>query len=326
MAIPNSRGKNIQEPGCWKDNKRSLGGILRLFPALIAGLALLALSGNGLSGRAAEEKADQRLRVFVSIAPQAWFVERIGGGHVAVEVLLPPGSSPHTYDPSPRQVAGLARAGIIFTVGVPFERGLTGRISTLFPKLVVADAKEGIELMPLAEGNENSPDQSHVETGPDPHFWLDPGLAGIMADNIYESLCRLDPAHENEYRANLSALASGLADTDRRVASFLAPYRGRRIYVFHPAFGYFTRRYGLEQTAIQTGGHEPSARELSRIIERMKQESVKVIFVQPEFSLAVARTLEQALGCRAESLDPLSRDYLRNLESMARKIAEALKD
>lgn len=321
MAIPNSARKNFREAAGRRKAKPGAIRFLRLFPALALGVATLALPGF-----AEPEQAEGRLGVFVSIAPQAWVVEQIGGGHVAAEVLLPAGSSPHTYDPSPRQVAGMARAGIFFTVGLSFERGLTGRIATLFPKLVVADAKEGIELKPLGNEAGNSPDRSHVESGPDPHFWLDPILAGSMARNICVSLCRLDPAHENEYRANFSALSSDLEESDRRIAALLAPYRGRKIYVFHPAFGYFAGRYGLVQVAVQTGGHDPSARDLSRLIERMGQESVKVIFVQPEFSQTVARTLEQALGCRAESLDPLSRDYLPNLESMARKIASALKE
>ena len=253
--------------------------------------------------------------MFVSIEPQAYFAERVGAERVQVEVLLPAGQSPHTFDPSPRRIAELARARLFFRVGVPYEERLVGRLADLFKTLKVVDTRRGIDLAPLDDEVDNGT--------PDPHIWLDPKLVKQQAATICAALVEIDPVGADRYRQNLATFQADLDRVDGRVREILAPYRGRSIYVFHPAFGYFTRAYGLRQVAVERGGREPAGRELAQLVERMKSDGAAVIFVQPEFTETVARTLESALGCRVVTLNPLARDYLENLERMARLIASS---
>ena len=271
--------------------------------------------GKGVS---AVDQDVGRIKVFVSIEPQAFFVERVGGPYVEVKVLVGPGRSPATYDPTPRQMAELAQAQVLFRIGVPFEQRLLEKISSTFKSLEVVDTREAIALRPLGENSSGG-------GKPDPHVWLDPKLVKIQAETICRTLSRIDPAHAAQYERNLRSFQRELDELASWIDSLLAPFRGEAIYVFHPAYGYFASAFGLRQVAVETGGREPMARELTSLIRRMKKLSVRVIFVQPQFAATAAHALERALDCRLVTLDPLARDYLVNLKEMARKVAEALR-
>jgi len=267
-------------------------------------------------------RAGERLKVFVSILPQAFFVERIGGERVQVDVLVGPGASPATYEPTPKQMARLARADIYFSIGVPFEKFLLEKISSIHGQLKVIDTGQGIKKRRIEEGHTA---QRGEETGAmDPHIWLDPKLVKIQAANICRQLCRLDPAAAQHYERNLEFFQRELSEVNSRIAALLAPYRGREFFVFHPAFGYFGDSYGLRQAAVETGGKEPFARQLAALIERLEHEPCKVIFVQPQFSAGSLRALERTLGATVVRIDPLARDYLKNLEDIADKLERGL--
>ncbi len=264
-------------------------------------------------------EAATALSVCVSIPPQAFFVERIGGEDVSVEVLVGPGQSPATYEPTPTQMGTLDATDVYFRIGVPFEDTLMDRIAASMPDLNVVDLRKGIDLQP-AGGH----DDAHGHGRMDPHTWLDPDNAAVQARTIKDELTRLHPDSAGLYEANLEALLSDLELIDRDVAEMLEPLEGRRIFVFHPAFGYFTGAYGLEQMAIEIEGKEPAPRELQRVIELAEREDVQAIFVQPQFSVASARAIAAEVEAEIIRLDPLARDYLANLREMARKIRNAL--
>jgi zinc transport system substrate-binding protein len=299
----------------------------RLNPAAVFCLIFSILAGKGIVGEAAAERTGERLKVFVSIEPQAFFVERVGGEHVDVEVLLPAGQSPRSFEPLPRQLASLARTRAFFRIGVPYEERMLSKISSVVASLEVVDTRKGIEFRHLEEHEDHasSTGSAHSGAGPDPHIWLDPMLVKIQANNICQGLERIDPERAGTYRENLLAFHQELDKLDTRIAGMLAPFTGRAVYVFHPAYGYFTAKYGLRQVAVETGGREPSARELTELIDRMREDRVKVIFIQPEFSGTVVSTLQNALDCSVVRMDPLASDYIRNLEQMAESIARALK-
>ncbi|MBW1696364.1 MAG: zinc ABC transporter substrate-binding protein [Deltaproteobacteria bacterium] len=299
----------------------------RLNQAAVFCLVFSILAGTLAKTTVSAERTGDRIKVFVSIEPQAFFVEQVGGENVDVEVLLPSGQSPRSFEPLPRQLAELARARVFFRIGVPYEERMLSKISSMFTGLEVVDTRKGIEFRYLDEHGGHAPSSAsaHSGEGPDPHIWLDPGLVKIQAKNICEGLGRIDPDHAGAYRSNLLAFNRELDELDARIAGMLAPFRGRAVYVFHPAYGYFTERYGLRQVAVETGGREPSARELAELINRMRQDRVNVIFIQPEFSGTVVSTLQNALDCSAVRINPLAREYIRNLEKMAESISQALK-
>lgn len=283
--------------------------------------ALLALSVSvifaaGLSTSLAADMPSGDIKVFVSIIPQAYFVQRIGGSYVDVEVLVGPGQSPATYEPTSKQMSRLGESQVYFRIGVPFEKVLLPKISSLFKNLRIVDTSAGVTLRYFSRT-----DGMQV---PDPHIWLDPKRVKIQARTIEQELSRLDPAHAEEFRRNLKAFEQDLDTLDRTIARILAPFKGERIFVFHPAFGYFTESYGLEQTAVEVEGKEPSPRQLSALIEKARAEQVRIIFVQPQFSRRNAQTIAREIGGAVVPINPLPADYLKELEVMAEEISEAL--
>jgi zinc transport system substrate-binding protein len=262
-----------------------------------------------------------KLHVFVSIPPQAFFVEKIGGERAEVEVLLAPGQSPATYEMTPQQMARLSKADLFFSIGVPFEKQLLRQVARSLGELDIVDTGEGIELRPIS-GHRH---KGEVLTGAlDPHIWLDPKLVKVQADHIASALSAVDPANEESYRRNLAAFIVELDSVDLAIRELLTPLRNRTIHVFHPAYGYFTDAYGLHQEAIEIEGKEPSARELARIIEEAKENGVKTLFVQPQFSREQAQVIAAEIGGEVVALDPLARDYMNNLWDIATKIRTAL--
>ncbi|MBP8980877.1 MAG: zinc ABC transporter substrate-binding protein [Syntrophobacterales bacterium] len=290
---------------------------------------LLLLSPPTFAGQELKAKGASKLAVFATILPQAYFLERIGGRHLQIEVLVGPGQSPHTYEPTPRQMAKLTAARAFFGIGVPLETGLLRKIGKTNPQLTIVETQRGVPLRYLdahdhgvAEEGRHGHRQAALpregKTGtPDPHIWMSPRLAKIQARNIHDALCRLDPAHKQEYGAGLRSFLDDLDRVDTRIARALAPLRGGKIYVFHPAFGYFAEAYGMTQVSVEKGGKEPSARQLSSLIAAARKDGVRVIFVQRQFSARSAAAVAAAIGGTVIPIDPLARDYLTNLEKIA---------
>jgi zinc transport system substrate-binding protein len=260
--------------------------------------------------------------VAVSIPPLAFIVDQIGGGEVTTEVLVQPGQSHESYDPTPKQFARLTRAAVFFRTGLSFERRLAEKLTASNAAVRVVDLQQGIQLRHFSalEGHE---DHAHGDEA-DPHIWLAPANVMIMAQTICAELVRLLPAQEAAFRANLDAFAKRIDTLDAALRETLAPLKGKRFYVYHPAFGYFGDAYGLEQVAVEVGGKEPSARQLAQFIDRAKTEQVRVIFMQPQFSTKAAETIAQAIGGAVVPMDPLARDCFANLEDMAAKLRQAL--
>lgn len=291
------------------------------------------------------------LHVVVSVLPQQSFVARVGGEHVAVEALVGPGQSPHAYEPTARQVAALADAAVYFRTGVAFEAGIVPRIQRMFPALPIVDLRQGVPLRHFttresashdhehehAEEHEHADDthDDHAHETPaadpnlprdddhtvDPHIWLSPRLVKIQVATIAKTLARLDAAHADEYRANARKLQAELDTLHDELAKQLAPLKGRPVFVFHPAFGYFLDEFGLEQVPVEVEGKEPTARQLVTLIERAKRENVRVIFVQPQFAEKSAAALARAINGAVVAIDPLAEDELSNL----RRIGAAVK-
>lgn len=264
-----------------------------------------------------------KLPVTVAILPQAFFVERIGGDYVDVQVLVGPGQSPHVFEPTPKQMSRLAESRVYFEIGLPFEARLLAKLEETVKGLNVVDTREGIQLRKMeeweAEGGEHH-DDDHAGSA-DPHVWLSPRLAKVQVRTISRGLCAVDPSHAADYERNLKALEKDLDDVDQRIAAVLAPFRGQEFFVFHPAFGYFAEAYGLKQVAVETGGKQPGPKQLSELIEKARNSGVKLIFVQRQFSTTSAQAVAQAIGGAVAPMDDLAKDYLVNLEDMAKKIA-----
>lgn len=293
---------------------------MRVTRSLVAvSLAVTAIAALPAYGAAAT--GGQPL-VFVGIPPLQFVVERLAGDFLRVEVLLPPGASPHTYEPTPRQMASLDGAELYLKIGVPFEGPLLTKMSSVIDELRIVDCRSGVELVPI-EG-EDQHDHGHGFL--DPHIWLDPARMRRVAANVAEALATILPDRSSEIERNLRALDLAIIETDRRVATVLEPLSGRTMVVFHPAYGYFARRYGLNQLAVEVEGKSPTARQLAAIVDSLGDRSVHAIFVQPQYSTTAAQRVADAVGCSLVELDPIAGDYLANLELMAGRIAAALEN
>ena len=289
-------------------------------------LMLLAL----LTAMAAPVGAAEPLTVGVSIPPQAWLVKQVGGEYVKPLVMLPPGASPATYEPGPRQLADLSGAKLYLAVGVPFERVFLPRLKAKLPGLAIAPMQAGIKPRRLEGSHHHGDDHKkplpgHEAGAPDPHVWLGPRQAQVMAVNTAQALGRIDPAHAEAFQENLHKVLSELSALDAELARTLAPLKGRTVLVYHPAYGYLLEAYGLKQEAVELEGKEPGPRRLAELIDEAKAEGIKVIFVQPQFNPASAATVAHAIGGVVVSLDPLAYDYMDNLRSLAAKIAKGLR-
>jgi len=284
---------------------------MRLYVIVITlslGAALLA--GCGQSATPAQSTASEptgSLNITVSILPQKYFVERVGGEHVEVNVMVEPGSSPATYEPKPEQLAALSEAAAYVSIGVPFEDAWLDKIASTNSDMLMVDTTQGIEKM-----------------GTDPHIWLSPSLVKIQSQTIYEALAQLDPAREADYKTNLDSFIADIDDLDAEIRETLTGLKTKKFMVFHPAWGYFARDYGLEMIPVEVGGQEPSAAELAALVTETRDEGIKVIFAQPEFSTKDAKTIASEIGGEVLLISPLGPEWLDNLHHVAQTFAEVL--
>jgi len=264
------------------------------------------------------------LAVFVAIPPQAYLVQRIAGPHANVGVLLRQGQDPHTFEPSPSQLAMLGRARAFFPIGMPFERRLVERIRATYPALHIVDVTAGIRRRTMREETAAGHDPHAPAGEPDPHVWMAPPLLATQAVAMADALVSLDPSHADLFRRNLKELTAEIAALDRRVRTALAPFKGRTFYVFHPAFGYFADAYGLRQMAVETEGKIPTPRQLSVLIKQARADGVNVIIVQPQYDRRSAESVAAAIGGSVFPVDPLAPDILQALDAMCSLLQRAL--
>jgi zinc transport system substrate-binding protein len=296
-------------------------------------------TAGGSSGADTGAAAAGTIDAFVSILPQKYLAEQVGGELADVEVLVKPGQSPHAYEPSPSQMVALGKADILFTIGVEFEKALLPKIRSNLPDLEIVAANRGIEYRRMHGGGEDhghgedadargeehdGEHEEHEETGMDPHVWLSPENGKIIARNMRDAFIDIAPAHRSTLEENYRALAEKIDKVNAALEESLRPLRGETFFVFHPSFGYFADEYGLEQAAIEVEGHEPGPRELEEIISRAKERGVRVIFVQPQFSKKSAEAVAEAIGGAVVPIDPLAYDWLDNLKRIGEKVKQGL--
>jgi zinc transport system substrate-binding protein len=272
-----------------------------------------------------QETAPQQetFTVTVSILPLAYFVERIAGDKVAVNVMVGPGEEAHTYEPKPEQMKSLTDSRIFFAIGVEYETVWLSRFEDINPDLMIVDSAKGIERIPLATDHAHQ-GKEEDQDGLDPHVWLSPDNGQMIAKNILTALDERLPEQGEIFQKNYETLMTDIKELDTGIQSALNGLTGRKFMVFHPAWGYFANQYNLEEISVQVGGQNPSASELASIIDIAQQENIKVIFIQPTFNTAFAEAIAQEINAEVAVVDPLARDWLPNLEKAAEAFASAI--
>ena len=280
---------------------------------LIYILTLFILSACGNTTQKSEKPI-----LTVTLEPLRYFTEAIAGDNYEVVSMVPKGSSPESYDPTPQQLVNLSKSQAYFRIGyIGFEQVWMKKLEANCPNMKVFDTSKGIDL--IRDKGHWHGDHFH-EGGVEPHVWNSTQNALIIADNIYQALCELDSTHQEDYQKRLDVLKETIRQTDANVRTLLEN-ADSTFLIYHPALSYFARDYGLKQVSIEEGGKEPSPAQLKALIETCRNENVHTIFVQQEFDQRNAQLIANELGVNIVSINPLSYDWVKEMI----RIAEALK-
>lgn len=276
---------------------------LTLFLSLILCSSSLFISGCATSQ--SKKKDSSKIQIAVSIVPESTFVEAVGKDHVEVTTMIPPGSSPETYEPTPKQMTEFSKSDLFFSIGMPLEKNqLIPNLNTK-TKVVSLDKAVQKQYPDLKLGEER-----------DPHIWLSPKRVIVMIDTIVEELSKIDPQNTAFYQKNGDSYKDQINAVDLKIQKSLLPVKNRKIIVFHPAFGYLADDYQLEMYALEEEGKESTPEHLRQMIDLAKKEHIKVIFYQAETDSNQSKAFAEELGGKTVQLEPLAKDYIGNLEKM----------
>jgi zinc transport system substrate-binding protein len=250
--------------------------------------------------------------ITVSIAPFKYFVEKIAGDDFSVNVMVPPGSNPHIYEPYPGQIDKLRKSVAYVSNGyLGFEMTWLGRfyeINKSMVKLCLGDKIDPITSEHAHEGE--------LVEGADPHFWVSPKSAKIMASSIKDLICKLNPSGKIRYESNYNALIQEIDKADNEADSLFSEYRGRSFMIYHPNLAYLARDYGLKEIAVEFEGKEPPPSKLKELIDMARSNNLRTIFVQKEYDSKNARAIAHEVGAEIKVIDPLSENWLESTKEI----------
>lgn len=280
----------------------------------------------------------------VSILPQKTFLEAIGGDKVNVALMVKPGNSPHSYEPKPSQMKDISKADIYFSIGIEFEHVWLPKFANQNKKMKIVNSAKGIEKIDMiahshdhdykhkedkhehhdhdhgAHDHHHGHDHDHGKK--DPHVWTSPSNVKIIANNFYKYLVRIDKKNKNYYKSNLDKFIKKINQTDKKIKQILLDTpTGTKFMIFHPAWGYFAKDYGLKQVAIEAGGKNPKPKQVMNLIQEAKEENVKAIFTAPEFSEKTAKQIAKEVGVPVIKISPLNPKWSQNLIKFAKAVA-----
>ena len=278
---------------------------MKTYLFLLIALLLTACGGS--------QQAGQKPVITVSIEPLRYFAEAIAGDRYQVVSMVPEGSSPETHDPTPRQMIDLSRSRAFLRAGyLGYELAWADKLQQNAKNVPFFNLSEGIELIR---------EEGHAHAGGiEPHTWTSIANAEIIADNISRVMCRLDPEHAEEYKANAAGLKAKITNLDKEIRAYL-PDAPKAFLIYHPALSYFAREYGLTQISIEEGGKEPSPAQLESLITRCREMHVGVIFVQKEFDTRNAEVIARELHVPTVTINPLSYQWEREMRAVARVLS-----
>ncbi|MGC1391634.1 MAG: zinc ABC transporter substrate-binding protein [Bacteroidales bacterium] len=263
--------------------------------------------------------------ITVSIAPFSYFVEEIAGNDFAVNVMVPAGADPHTYEPFPEQINKLRKSVAYISNGyLGFEMNWLDRFyetNDAMKRLSLGD-----RIDPLISEHRN--EGGHIEAA-DPHYWVSPRCALIMASSVKELLVELNPAQKLKYEINYQLLISKIQEVDNKAGKLFSNIPNRCFMIYHPNLAYVARDYGLEEIPVEFEGKEPSPSRMRELIDRARKDNLKTIFVQREYDTKNAKAIAGEIGAKVILIDPLSGNWLRSttdiIDALYRSLLESSK-
>ncbi len=254
--------------------------------------------------------------IAVSILPQKYFIDRISGNDFKVTILIPPGASPATYEPSPKQMREVTKATAYLRIGkIPFEQIWLPNLLNNTQNITVVDLSEGVTFIREQQQHGDHKHQGGIE----PHIWSSPVLAKTIAQNTYTILVKLKPENQQRYQQNFKKL---LVDINQLIAecNTLKQQKQKTFLIYHPALSYLAKDCGLQQIAIEKEGKEPSPAHLHELVKLAKQNQIKTIFIQQQFNNENAKTLANEIGAEIVVINPLSENWLTEMGRIISKL------
>ena len=265
-----------------------------------------------------------KILIVSSVAPVSFLAQKIGGENVELHTLI--SADAHNYEPKPSDMKIIAKADVFLAIGVEFERVWLEKFKANAKNLLITKLDENITKIKQehSHNHENDHDHDHDhESELDTHIWLDPLNAKIIAQNIANTLIKINAQNQKIYEQNLNALLNELDELDNYAKTELAGLKKRAFIVYHPAWGYFAKRYDLEQISIEKNAKEPKINELASIIKDAKKHGVSVIFTNPGYLGHSPQVIASQIGAKIIQIDPLSNDYFNALKHAIKAFKDA---
>lgn len=260
--------------------------------------------------------ADEENIVNVSILPLKYFTEQLAGDFVKVNVMIPQGANPSTYEPTPRQISLLSRSDAYLGIEpLIFEKTWMQRFKASGKDMKYYDLSRDIKLISNKHGN-------HSHGAADPHIWISPKTVKILVKNMRDAFIELYPEHQETIKENYGAVQKLINQKDQFWQKTFKEKENISFLIFHPALGYLARDYGLDQLIIQHEGKEPSPKDLRRITQKAKEKNVNRIFVQQQFDVRNAKTIANELDMEVTVINPLSEDWPGEIEKIGKALAD----
>ena len=236
--------------------------------------------------------------------------------------MVPSGANPHIYEPFPEQIFKLRKSVAYISNGyLGFEITWLGRFYDTNKKMKKLALSQNIE--PLGSVQHHSGD--HVE-GADPHYWVSPKCAMIMAGSVKDFLVELNPVNKNKYEENYQKLLSVISGVDKKASGLFSGVKSKSFMIYHPNLGYLARDYGLEEIPVEFEGKEPPPSRMKELIDRARAERIKTIFVQREYDTKNARAIADEIGAKVKIIDPLSDDWPDSTTEIINVLYESLSE
>ncbi|WP_246521264.1 metal ABC transporter solute-binding protein, Zn/Mn family [Ornithinibacillus massiliensis] len=310
--------------------------LLTSFIGLLLLLAACNTNDENASSAAGVQNTDDTLTIFTSIYPLEDFAKKIGGEHVQVNTLIPPGADSHTFEPTSKDILDIAKADAFIFNGLGMESYAEKVKETLKKEDVVfVEAAEGIEAIPHDhehhgeeashdhdgdDHQDSEHDDGHHHGDQDPHVWIDPYQAIVLAENIKNTLVDLKPDAREEFEENFETLKQDLEALDEEFHQLVDSKENPEMIVSHAAYGYWEKSYGIKSIPIAglSSSQEPSQSELTKLIQVAKEKDLKYVIFEQNITPKVAKVIQDEIG--AEAL------YLHNLSTLTDEDIESGED
>lgn len=298
--------------------------IIRIKSLIIYLLAVLLIFGCS-----ERKEPEDKTIVSVSILPQKFIIDQLCNNEIDVNVLIPPGASPATYEPSPKQVRDIAKSELYIRIGyIEFEKAWMEKFQSVNPEMMIADQSEGVKLIHYESlhDDEHSDHHGHGHSHGviDPHIWTSPVEMKVQVENVLNALKKVFPNRSLSLKKNADILQHKIDSVDNALKELFKEKANKGFLIYHPSMAYFARDYGLEQLPIEFEGKEPTSSYIKDLITTAQEKKIQSVFVQKQFSTDEALALAREIEAEIIEIDPLQYNWSESMIAIGELISGSL--